>query len=128
MDRVLDLVDIDPTKLYKLDQLTSMAWIRTLWNEMTSTTIKNCWRHTGLLRPNASSITSVSTLQNSNTIDIDNSIAFVVPRTRRMSIVQFLNPEGEDDLFQEVTELIMLNPIVDKSSLIDVENTDGRSR
>uniref|UniRef100_M4BHK5 DDE-1 domain-containing protein n=1 Tax=Hyaloperonospora arabidopsidis (strain Emoy2) TaxID=559515 RepID=M4BHK5_HYAAE len=34
--------------IYKVDQLTAMRWSVAAWNEISSTTIANCFSHTGL--------------------------------------------------------------------------------
>uniref|UniRef100_M4BY37 DDE-1 domain-containing protein n=1 Tax=Hyaloperonospora arabidopsidis (strain Emoy2) TaxID=559515 RepID=M4BY37_HYAAE len=34
--------------IYKVDQLTAMRWSVAAWNEISSTTITNCFSHTGL--------------------------------------------------------------------------------
>ncbi|RHY51880.1 hypothetical protein DYB34_004871 [Aphanomyces astaci] len=59
MDHVVDMID-DPTvesgreprNLYAVDVLTAMRWSVSAWNCVTSTTIRNCWAHTGVLPRN----------------------------------------------------------------------------
>ena len=47
-----NLIDCDERRegfnIYKVDQLTAMRWSVAAWNEISSTTIANCFSHTGL--------------------------------------------------------------------------------
>lgn len=49
MERALDNVDADVKNIYKVDVQTAMRWLRRAWLELPSSSIENCWRHTGLL-------------------------------------------------------------------------------
>lgn len=47
MERALDLIDCNVKDVYKVDKLTGMRWMATIWKELSSETILNCWRHYG---------------------------------------------------------------------------------
>lgn len=34
---------------YNVDLLTAMMWCQSAWNNVTATTIQNCWQHSGLV-------------------------------------------------------------------------------
>lgn len=112
MKRVLDLIDVDPKKMYNIDQLTAMQWIRELREEMDPKTISNSWNHTGLLRASYSSIMSVTNLLASSASEIGRNIASAIPESsNRISISAFLNPDGEDDVFEVVNDSSLLSSV-----------------
>ena len=41
--------DSSASALFHVDILVAMQWAKQAWEEVTSSTIKNCWRHTGIL-------------------------------------------------------------------------------
>ena len=45
----LDRDERNEANIYKVDQLTAMRWSLAAWNEISSSTIQNCFRHTGLM-------------------------------------------------------------------------------
>ena len=42
------VTSVGRVNIYKVDQLTAMRWSVATWNEISSTTIANCFSHTGL--------------------------------------------------------------------------------
>ncbi|KAF8669472.1 CENP-B ARS binding protein-like protein [Rhizoctonia solani] len=50
-ERALDLDLQGVADPYKVNQRESMHLLTRAWNEVSDTTIKNCWRHTGILPP-----------------------------------------------------------------------------
>jgi DDE superfamily endonuclease len=55
--RALDHDDAGESDIYKIDLLEAMLMAREAWNEVSATTIKNCWDHTGIQRPPIKAIT-----------------------------------------------------------------------
>uniref|UniRef100_A0AAV1T6V0 DDE-1 domain-containing protein n=1 Tax=Peronospora matthiolae TaxID=2874970 RepID=A0AAV1T6V0_9STRA len=49
LQNALDRDERGETNLYKVDQLTAMRWSLASWSEISSATIANCFRHTGLM-------------------------------------------------------------------------------
>ena len=50
LHQALDVsVEEDTSRLYKIDLLTAIEWMRDIWSETDSEIIRNCWRKTGLL-------------------------------------------------------------------------------
>lgn len=49
LQNALDRNERNETNLYKVDQFTAMRWSLAAWSEISSTTIKNCFDHTGLM-------------------------------------------------------------------------------
>ena len=45
----MDLLDVGIVDLYKNDILTAMRWITAVWNDISETTIRNCWGSTGIV-------------------------------------------------------------------------------
>ncbi|KDN46325.1 hypothetical protein RSAG8_04269, partial [Rhizoctonia solani AG-8 WAC10335] len=50
-ERALDLDLQGVVNPYKVNQLESMRLLTRAWDQVSDTTIKNCWRHTGILPP-----------------------------------------------------------------------------
>jgi len=49
--RALDLEEAGSDDIYKVDQLQAMKWAVAAWNDISSTTISNCWKHCQILHP-----------------------------------------------------------------------------
>ncbi|KAF0683776.1 Aste57867_24160 [Aphanomyces stellatus] len=58
MDNVIKILDnlpadaslaSKPKNLYAVDVLTAMRWLTEAWDDVAPDTIRNCWRHTGIL-------------------------------------------------------------------------------
>lgn len=49
ISRALEILDSNTTAIYNVDQLTSMKWIGSIWGELPTTVIPNCWRSTGII-------------------------------------------------------------------------------
>lgn len=94
-----------------------MSWIKTLWNDMLPKTIASYWTYTRLMRADSTIIMSVSHLLERCTSVIDKRINSVVTASvDRMSCSEFLNPEWEDNVFQEVKDSSIVASIVSKLS------------
>lgn len=60
--RAIDRFDVGGiADIYKIDQLTAMQWACVAWKEISASTIKNCFQHTGLFDNNSATEFSVST-------------------------------------------------------------------
>ena len=62
IERAIDRYDegITPGRIYEINQLQAMRMANAAWNEVTTTTIRNCWRKAGIL-PEINSSSSSST-------------------------------------------------------------------
>ena len=62
IERAIDRYDegITPGKIYEISQLQAMRMANAAWNEVTTTTIRNCWHKAGIL-PEINSSSSSST-------------------------------------------------------------------
>uniref|UniRef100_A0AAV1UQJ8 DDE-1 domain-containing protein n=1 Tax=Peronospora matthiolae TaxID=2874970 RepID=A0AAV1UQJ8_9STRA len=49
LQNALDRYDAGAADLYKFDQVTAMRWSLMAWSKISSTTIANCFKHTGLM-------------------------------------------------------------------------------
>ena len=49
LDHALDRYHAGEQEIYKVDILRAMKWCKLAWNMITSTTISNCWNHSGLI-------------------------------------------------------------------------------
>jgi hypothetical protein len=122
--RAIDRYDnaVDPTKIYDIDQLEAMRLADLAWNQVDTTTIRNCWRKSGILPDDTNcpealpppSIPITSLLNSSPpptdpTIRAENDIMDslaelekrgVLPRANRMNIDELLNPELEHEIIE----------------------------
>lgn len=108
LERVLDMIDIGDTSdnIYKVDQLTAMRTVKSIWEQLPSKIILNCWRHTGLLKKFSSSNRSgrEDVTDAESVAALQSTLSELLPRSRNMDIASFLNPEEEDDCIQHDTE------------------------
>ena len=66
----LDLIDLEECRNpYKVDQLTVMKWSRAAWNELDSSVMANCWKHTGLLDNDGSAARTVNPIEDTGFAD-----------------------------------------------------------
>jgi len=85
---------------YKVDQLTTMRWIKSAWQDLDISTIFNCWRHTTLLDSPESIITlafftSAESGDSSINNDLTELINTLASPENRMTIEAFLHPIEE---------------------------------
>ncbi|KAF8218625.1 DDE-domain-containing protein, partial [Tricholoma matsutake] len=118
--RAIDRYDnkVVPLKIYDIDQLEAMRLADLAWNQVDTTTIRNCWRKSGILPDNTNAsetlpplsipITSLlsSPAPPDPTTCAENNIADslaelekrgVLPRANQMDIDELLNPEPEHE-------------------------------
>ncbi|KAF0713856.1 Aste57867_4181 [Aphanomyces stellatus] len=71
MDNVIEILDNRPAdlalpdypkNLYAVDVLTAMKWLTEAWADVTPSTIRNCWRHTGIV-PDSSLVSLLGALR-----------------------------------------------------------------
>lgn len=97
----LDRADADVGKIYKVDQLTAMRWMRDIWDEIPAKVISNCWNHTGVMGlPGPDPHPSFE----DERAGIMTSLATLVPARvqEQMSLDMILNPVGESDCMEDV--------------------------
>uniref|UniRef100_A0AAV1UP45 HTH CENPB-type domain-containing protein n=1 Tax=Peronospora matthiolae TaxID=2874970 RepID=A0AAV1UP45_9STRA len=80
------------TNLYKVDQLTAMRWSLAAWSEISSATIANCFRHTGLMDGPA-----LPTVEEQRVEQDLVSALERLPLRNPMSIASLLNPAEEEE-------------------------------
>lgn len=130
MNRAIDRYDsnISPAHIYDINILEAMRMADVAWKEVDTTTIRNCWRKTGilpdiLLNPASSTTPAVpvSSLLNNDHNDNHNDlieaaekdvsdslshlerIGVLQPRNR-MDLDELLNPANERNMYDEGTE------------------------
>lgn len=130
MERALDLVDENVRNIYKVDILTAMRWVKRVWNDLPSSVISNCWKHTGLLseEKTISRVTTISSLCNAPAPEsevvgvLEEQVSSLVPSRVRMSVTDLLNPEGElEDCRQTVTDEELVTAMLGDESDSDQE-------
>lgn len=108
MERVSDNVDAEVDQMYKVDVLTALKWFQRAWAEMPVSLIRSSWKQSGIL--------SSSGYANSNAgpvLDVDEAalvkklerqVAELVAERFRLSTAHLLNPAGENECTQSVTD------------------------
>ncbi|KAG6824817.1 hypothetical protein H0H87_010949, partial [Tephrocybe sp. NHM501043] len=126
MNRAIDRYDSDisPADIYNIDILEAMRMADIAWKEVDTTTIRNCWRKSGilpdeLLNPasepsNSTPSVPVSSLLTESPIEsieaeVSNALSHleeisVLQRNNRMDINELLNPTNENKMYDEGTE------------------------
>lgn len=99
-DRVFDLIDAGEANIYKVDQLTAMRNVRDIWGSFPSKLIHNCWKHTLLGEPTGELDDGAICR------DVEEAVSRLVPERcmGRISISALINPEEENDVFENPTE------------------------
>ncbi|KAI1005030.1 hypothetical protein K3495_g3191 [Podosphaera aphanis] len=93
----LDQVDQGLDNFYEYDQLTAMKWSLAAWKEVSTQTISNCLKHTGLFEESIPNHTLHTLEADEQSIESGLHEAFTRLTVRNaMSITNFLNPIEED--------------------------------
>ncbi|KAG6864117.1 hypothetical protein C0991_012351 [Blastosporella zonata] len=136
MNRAIDRYDggLSPGNIYNINILEALRMAHQAWNEVDSTTIRNCWRKADILPnsldscPTPLPVISVSSLLNSDPVDdgiaaaekeVTDTLSNLEERgilhTRnRLTLEELLNPVSErvilsgseDDIYQAVMERV----------------------
>uniref|UniRef100_A0AAV1UMG8 DDE-1 domain-containing protein n=1 Tax=Peronospora matthiolae TaxID=2874970 RepID=A0AAV1UMG8_9STRA len=113
LHNALDRDDAGAADLYKVNQVTAMRWSLMAWSEISSTTIANCFKHTGLMNeptsPAVEGGASAGDIQQPVQQDADlvdqekqevekdlESALQRLPLSNHMSIASLLNPVDEE--------------------------------
>lgn len=98
-NRALDALDDNPENIYKIDQLTAMKYIKSVWNGIPGTVIRNCWKSCGLLVNtdfNSSGV-YLNDVEEENNI-LKGVVSELVGTRRMVSIADLLNSDDADVL------------------------------
>lgn len=99
-NRVLDALDVPGVEnnLYKIDQLTAMRYVQSVWEEMPSSIVANCWKSCGLFGAETLGRNDGSDAVASDTAALQSVITNLVGSQRRISISNLLNADDTDFL------------------------------
>lgn len=104
MERALDAIDESIKDIYKIDQLTAMRLIQTVWDELPAEVHIKCWKHTGLLKeklpPNAKTVA----FKDKALGELKILVSQLTGEKNRIPLKQLLNPESELVSFELMTE------------------------
>ena len=110
MDRALDNLEADVKKIYKVDVLTAMRCFKRAWNDLPRELIHSCWKHTGLLFGPQNANAEENEL--AMAAELEHQVSGLVTPAQRMSISELLNPQGENDCVQAMTDEEMVSSIL----------------
>jgi DDE superfamily endonuclease/Tc5 transposase DNA-binding domain len=93
----LDLIDLQECRNpYKIDQLTAMKWSRAAWNELDSSVMANCWKHTGLLSSDELAAGAVNAIEDTGFADEYARFVELANIRDIVPVKDFVNPADEN--------------------------------
>ena len=124
--------DITPSEIYDIDQLRAMRLANAAWQEVDTTTVRNCWHKSGIL-PDMDTATDtihpsvpISALVHDTTQDpiaraeqqVNDALDVLVEtgalqRSNQMDIDELLNPGDEMELIDETTDEEIFGAVMD---------------
>lgn len=96
-NRVLDALDSDDD-IYKIDQLTAMRYVQSVWHAMPIDIIVNCWSVCGLLDSTRMESENRESLVASDITALKSVLSSLPNNERRMSINKLLDADEKDFL------------------------------
>ena len=125
LQNAIDRDEQQKADIYKVDQLIAMKWAKAAWNDISSKTIANFFKHTGLFERETQKNEVGSEEQ-----DIENELEDAInqlPISRPMSVHELINPEEEQQVAHEEIsdeDLIKLSSSQDQEEEEDGEVMD----
>lgn len=90
-----------------------MTALKSIWNALSSSSIANCWNHTGILGTVAKEGGEVLGHPDVRG-DLQDLLKQLVPTTSRIKISDTLNPNGEDDCIQVASDSNLVEQVIDE--------------
>ena len=87
-----------------------MRWFKRAWNDLSPELIHNCRKHTGLLFGPLNANAEENEL--AMAAELEHQVSGLVAPAQRMSIAELLNPQGENDCLQAMTDEEMVSYIL----------------
>lgn len=115
-ERALDCVDASVENIYHVDQLSAMKALTYIWEQLPKSVLSKCWAHTGLLSEEAGAFTRDETM----VAGVLSAMGELCSSRARHSLEFVLNPDGEDNVIEEVDEATMARETVNE--IMEVEN------
>lgn len=107
-----DLADSEAGDIFKVDILSAMTWLVSVWKEISAETISWSWRATGLMG-NIVPCESVNEARETEvTGELERLIRKVLPEHRRIPAEELLCPEEDDGVTQDFTETDIVDTVV----------------
>ena len=107
-------------KIYNVDVLSAMDWIKKVWEEIPSDTIFNCWTHTGLFLNRADSAEGCCRVAAEDFISQEKvhkrQVEEVFPARCRISINELCDPVDEDDCIQVIGDEQLVSNILENEN------------
>ena len=132
---------ITPGNIYDINQLQAMRLADLAWHDMSTSTIRNCWRKSGILPDIESSsqpsqpIIPVASLLNSDPIlaaeaavnrALDGLVATgALQKTNRMDIESLLNPVGESHNLMETSDREIYKAVMEATDARETMEING---
>lgn len=104
MERALDAIDESIKDIYKIDQLSAMKLVQTVWNELPAKVHSKCWIHTGLLDDKMPPDTDKAAFEDEELKELTSLVSQLTVQKNRITLNQLLNPDCERVAFEIITE------------------------
>lgn len=118
MEHAVDMLDEGVLDVYKIDILTAMRWLSSIWSSISDETIRNCWGTTGIV-PAYDTDAAPSTLpvDAEDIASLESFIQIVVPTaSRRVTVDELMSWDDEIDSTQVYSDDDMVANIVSAGS------------
>lgn len=124
MERAIDLVDEGISDIYRVDVLSAMLALQRIWKELPPSVMKNCWEHTGLCNSTYRITEDLHASNAPHRIGVESCVARLVPTHARIEISQLLNPEGENECVEEISDNSMVERVVVSNDPTELSDDD----
>ncbi|KAF9226434.1 DDE-domain-containing protein [Gyrodon lividus] len=117
---------VTPAEIYKIDQLEAMRLTQDAWNEVDTTTIRNCWRKANILPDSATSSPTQPILPISSLIHLTDAMGDAITHAEMLvknalddlEAIGALQPSNRMDI------ATLLNPAVETYNMFDATDKD----
>jgi hypothetical protein len=129
---VLDCIEAGKSRndVYKVSILEAMEWSTAAWGELTQSTIKNCWKHTGLLPNTTHNILSIDRSVSGNNTEfsiIYDHFLEVAAIQDPIPLIEYLNPLSEQQIHIEFTdeEILEAAKVIESEDLTNMDEENN---
>lgn len=121
--RALDLLDNEASNIYKIDQLTAMKYVSSVWNTVPQDAIVNCWLAAGIISGEEHSDVEASGIDAEESVNLQETISALVGTAYRISVQNVLNSD-DNDYLEDLTDSDVARAVAEEiqSSHEDVDS------
>ena len=98
--------DVTPSAIYEVNQLEAMQLAQHAWNAVNSTTIANCWKHSGILPTSNSGVTTPTATPSTaagELSSVEKDLEAAIDRLQEQGVIQACNRMALEFLLAHAT-------------------------